>query len=82
MIFKTTMKKNKKYWKNEAKDWKEVAHIESGQANYWSQMALRAQEERDKFKNELDVFRQYNIGKPYNTGVTSANQSKIGRAHV
>ena len=42
------MKKNKKYWKKEAKGWKEVARIESEEANNWAKRALEAER---KLKN-------------------------------
>lgn len=65
------MKKNKKYWKNEAKHWKEIARTESESADYWCREAVSAEKQRDMFKNELNVLRQYNIGKkPYGTATT------------
>ena len=46
------MKKNKKYWKNEAKGWKEVARIESEEANKWAAKAIRLEEELE-IANEI-----------------------------
>lgn len=63
------MKKNKKFWKAEAKSWRKVARIETDEANRWAGEAFILRDELEelkiefiKIKNELQVLRQYNIG--------------------
>lgn len=51
------MKKNKKYWKAEAKGWKEVSRIESEQANDWANKALKAERE---LEIALDMIEKLN----------------------
>lgn len=65
------MKKNKKYWKREAKSWREIAEMETESANHWAGETMIVAEELDelrvkfmKLKDELHIVRQYNIGKP------------------
>lgn len=50
------MKKNKKYWKKEAKGWKEVAQIESEEANNWAARALDAEAELETLKTKKPVI--------------------------
>ena len=52
------MKKNKKYWKKEAKGWKEVARIESEEANKWAAKAIRLEEELEIANEALGDFRE------------------------
>lgn len=54
------MKKNKKYWKKEAKGWKEVARIESEEANKWAAKAIRLEEELEIANEALGDFREEN----------------------
>jgi hypothetical protein len=75
------MKKNKKFWKKEAKALGERCdELEETLDRYMFQVIILEDEvgqltdERDRLKNELSVFRQYNIGKPYGTdSITSTN---------
>lgn len=57
------MKKNKKFWKRQAKGWREIATMETEQANYWSNRALTAEQTLKTVKAEVVALRQYNIGK-------------------
>lgn len=50
------MKKNKKYWKKEAKGWKEVARIESEEANKWAAKAIQLEEELEIANEACTVF--------------------------
>jgi len=70
------MKKNKKYWKQQAKSWREIAEMETESANEWAGEAMILGEQLEDLnaelysaKTELSVLRQYNIGKkPFTTG--------------
>jgi hypothetical protein len=80
------MKRNKKYWKEQSNGWKKIARGESEQANDWAAKAkelekinaelaakvINAEAERDHYKREILVLRQYNIGNK-NQGVTSTS---------
>lgn len=77
------MKKNKKYWKQQAKSWREIAEMETESANHWAGEAMIVAEELDelrvkfmKLKNELDIVRQYNIGKKQ-SGITHTNNPSV-----
>ena len=59
------MKKNKKYWKKQAKSWREIAEMETESANEWAGEAFLLRDEVEELKYELNVLRQYNIGKPF-----------------
>ena len=50
------MKKDKKYWKKEAKGWKEVARIESEEANNWAAKAIQLEEKLDVANEACSVF--------------------------
>ena len=73
------IKKNKKFWKREAKAWQEIANMETESANHWAGEAMILQDELEelrvkfmKLKDELNIVRQYNIGKKQ-PGITHTN---------
>jgi hypothetical protein len=85
------MKKNKKFWKAEAKALGERCdELEETLDQYMFQVIILEDEvdqltdERDRLKNELSVFRQYNIGKPHGTNsiTSTAGMDKKGRKTV
>jgi len=47
------MKKNKKYWKKQAKKWEKIAGIESESANEWSYTAITQADQIDELEQEL-----------------------------
>ena len=74
------MKKNKKYWKQQAKSWREIAEMETESANEWAGEAMILGEQLEDLnaelysaKTELSVLRQYNIGKKPNTTGSGIN---------
>jgi len=52
------MKKNKKYWKKEAKGWKKVARIESEEANNWAELALDNQNALDAAMDQIKMLNE------------------------
>jgi predicted nuclease with TOPRIM domain len=75
------MKKDKKYWKAEAKALGErFDEIEETLDRYMFQVIIledevdQLKDERDRLKNELNVLRQYNIGKPQTSTSTLSNK--------
>jgi hypothetical protein len=75
LMSKGKIKKNKKYWKREAKAWRGIARIETDSANEWSfkyyhlnkdyealdEEYMSLIDKYDEIKRELNVLRQYNI---------------------
>jgi uncharacterized coiled-coil DUF342 family protein len=47
------MKKNKKYWKKQAKGWKKIAGIESESANEWAYTSYTQEEQIEELEQEL-----------------------------
>jgi len=86
------MKKNKKYWKQQAKQWRNIAEMETESANEWSYKAhsysgqitdlenllYSVEAERNNYKNELSTLRQYNIGKK-SVNVTGTSTSDYAK---
>lgn len=78
------MKKNKKFWKREAKAWREIAEMETESANHWAGEAMILQDELQelkvkfvKLKDELNIVRQYNIGKKQSNSTYTNTEAKV-----
>ena len=74
------IKKNKKYWKDQAKAWQEIAEMETDSANHWAGEYYLLHDEFEELelkfdilKRELNTLRQYNIGKKPNTTGSGIN---------
>jgi hypothetical protein len=75
------MKKNKNYWKKQAKAWRKIAEMETESANDWSAKYYYLNMEYEDLdakhvdlinkyeavKRELNTLRLYNIGRKTNT---------------
>jgi hypothetical protein len=77
------IKKNKKYWKQQAESWREIAEMETESANHWAGEYYLLNDEFEELelkfdilKRELNTLRQYNIGKKQ-PGVTHSNDRDI-----
>ena len=74
------IKKNKKYWKQQAESWREIAEMETDSANHWAGEYYLLNDEFEELelkfdilKRELNTLRQYNIGKKPNTTGSGIN---------
>lgn len=76
------MKKNKKYWKQQAESWREIAEMETESANHWAGEYYLLHDEFEELELKFDILkRELNTLRQYNIGKKRPESSKINSPH-